>query len=257
MQVRTRSATLPQYVASKESLYAAACKLLAPELPISIRLMGIRVSNFKPSEPAPSPSQPLLTTLLSAPPNGAQPGAARATLRDSESDMSAQACGVAAGPVPDRCERTSDARDAAINTASVAAADPQVHPDNTGDAAIDLADSPVAPSVRCQQAGTAWDGRSLDAAPSSGMAPCSECGELIAAAAMAQHQDWHAARKLSSELNGPGVIAEPALDTRKRMAQAHGALKADAKRNKPSAGNRAGAGGTAGVRPLTVFFRKS
>ena len=73
-QVRTRSITLPTFVSSKESLEAAALKLLSAELPIAIRLMGIRVSHFR-LPPAASASQPTLAALVQ-PRTAAAPGAA-------------------------------------------------------------------------------------------------------------------------------------------------------------------------------------
>lgn len=46
LQVRTRAATLPQHVDSCEAILAAALRLLRPEQPIDVRLMGLRMSNF-------------------------------------------------------------------------------------------------------------------------------------------------------------------------------------------------------------------
>jgi hypothetical protein len=56
--------TLPTFVSSKASIETAALRLLAPQLPVSVRLMGIRVSAFNvPS--AGSASQPKLSAFLS------------------------------------------------------------------------------------------------------------------------------------------------------------------------------------------------
>lgn len=60
--MRTRSITLPTYISSKECIEAAALRLLEPELPIEIRLMGIRVSQF--DTPSVSASQPRLDTFV-------------------------------------------------------------------------------------------------------------------------------------------------------------------------------------------------
>ena len=60
--------TLPTYIWSQQSIEAAALKLLAKELPIEIRLMGIRVSAFR-SCPT-TPSQPKLEALLAPRPDG-------------------------------------------------------------------------------------------------------------------------------------------------------------------------------------------
>ena len=46
-QVRTRAATLPRYVNDLATLLATGQALLQPELPIEIRLMGIRMSSFQ------------------------------------------------------------------------------------------------------------------------------------------------------------------------------------------------------------------
>ena len=46
MQVRTRAATLPQAINACEAINTAALRLLRLELPIEIRLMGLRMSNF-------------------------------------------------------------------------------------------------------------------------------------------------------------------------------------------------------------------
>ena len=45
-EVRTRAQTLPQPVWAAEDILQAALKLLAAEMPIEIRLMGIRMSHF-------------------------------------------------------------------------------------------------------------------------------------------------------------------------------------------------------------------
>lgn len=84
MQVRTRAVTLPTFVSSQESIEAAALKLLARELPIEVRLMGIRVSAFR-SCPA-TPSQPKLETLL----------APRAGARDADAGGEAEVADVPA-----------------------------------------------------------------------------------------------------------------------------------------------------------------
>lgn len=47
MQIRTRATTLSKYIFSAEDIAAAALKLLKAELPITLRLLGIRLSNFQ------------------------------------------------------------------------------------------------------------------------------------------------------------------------------------------------------------------
>lgn len=46
MQVRTRAVTLPQHINSSSAIHLAALRLLRAEMPIEIRLMGLRMSNF-------------------------------------------------------------------------------------------------------------------------------------------------------------------------------------------------------------------
>ncbi|KAK1645821.1 hypothetical protein QYE76_063626 [Lolium multiflorum] len=45
-EVRTRAATAPNYISSKEDILIYAKKLLKAELPLSLRLMGLRMSHF-------------------------------------------------------------------------------------------------------------------------------------------------------------------------------------------------------------------
>ncbi|KAK6159205.1 hypothetical protein DH2020_006519 [Rehmannia glutinosa] len=45
-EVRTRAVTLPNYICSSEDILKHATKLLKAELPVSLRLMGLRMSHF-------------------------------------------------------------------------------------------------------------------------------------------------------------------------------------------------------------------
>eukprot|EP00208_Stichococcus_sp_RCC1054_P006025 CAMPEP_0206147638 /NCGR_PEP_ID=MMETSP1473-20131121/34031_1 /ASSEMBLY_ACC=CAM_ASM_001109 /TAXON_ID=1461547 /ORGANISM="Stichococcus sp, Strain RCC1054" /LENGTH=946 /DNA_ID=CAMNT_0053544649 /DNA_START=259 /DNA_END=3099 /DNA_ORIENTATION=+ len=62
-ELHTRAATLPGYISSAEQLLEVALQLLRPELPITVRLMGIRVSAFK-EQPAPEPGQRTLAGFV-------------------------------------------------------------------------------------------------------------------------------------------------------------------------------------------------
>ncbi|KAK3420414.1 hypothetical protein EUGRSUZ_G01218 [Eucalyptus grandis] len=63
-EVRTRALTLQNYVSSRDDIYKYASKLLKAELPISLRLIGLRVSQFKEDKVG-APSDPTQKTLLS------------------------------------------------------------------------------------------------------------------------------------------------------------------------------------------------
>lgn len=45
-QVKTRAVTLPKHVCAVEDLLPPALKQLKAEMPISLRLLGLRLSNF-------------------------------------------------------------------------------------------------------------------------------------------------------------------------------------------------------------------
>ncbi|GMH35231.1 hypothetical protein BSKO_03099 [Bryopsis sp. KO-2023] len=61
-EIRTRAITLPHYVCSAQEILKPVLKLLAAELPIKIRLMGVRVSNFW--EDRRDPGQPTLAKFF-------------------------------------------------------------------------------------------------------------------------------------------------------------------------------------------------
>lgn len=70
MQVRTRAVTLPQHISSAQDLLVAGLRLLRPELPLELRLIGLRASNFL--EVRAQPGQRCITTLLT--PQNPHPG---------------------------------------------------------------------------------------------------------------------------------------------------------------------------------------
>lgn len=84
-EVRSRAATVAGYIATKEEMLPHAVRLLQAELPISIRLMGLRISHFKDERGGgPEPGQRTLSSFLlpgPQPPPSASPG--RSTPRGS------------------------------------------------------------------------------------------------------------------------------------------------------------------------------
>ncbi|GMH03094.1 hypothetical protein Nepgr_004933 [Nepenthes gracilis] len=64
-EVRTRAMTLQNYILSSEDIFKHASKLLKAELPISIRLIGLRVSHFREEKFGPSdPAQKSITNFI-------------------------------------------------------------------------------------------------------------------------------------------------------------------------------------------------
>lgn len=63
-EVRTRAVTLTRYIHTAEDILAAGIKLLRAELPVEIRLMGLRMSHFY-EEPKREPGQPSLEDVFS------------------------------------------------------------------------------------------------------------------------------------------------------------------------------------------------
>ncbi|XP_027361380.1 DNA polymerase kappa [Abrus precatorius] len=67
-KVRTRAVTLQRYISSSEDILKHASKLLKAELPISVRLIGLRVSQFnvdKGSAPS-DPTQKTITNFITS-----------------------------------------------------------------------------------------------------------------------------------------------------------------------------------------------
>lgn len=62
-ELRTRAVTVDRYISSSEDILAAALKLLRAEMPVEIRLMGLRMSQFY-EEAKREPGQPSLEDLL-------------------------------------------------------------------------------------------------------------------------------------------------------------------------------------------------
>ncbi|CAM6092197.1 unnamed protein product [Calypogeia fissa] len=61
-EVRSRAVTLPSFISTKSEIWDHASKLLKGELPLSLRLMGLRMSNFK--DETSNPTQRTLTSFI-------------------------------------------------------------------------------------------------------------------------------------------------------------------------------------------------
>ncbi|KAL4607326.1 hypothetical protein ACB092_09G165300 [Castanea dentata] len=61
-EVRTRAVTLQKYICSSEDILKYASKLLKAELPVSLRLIGLRLSQFN-ADKAVAPADPTRKTL--------------------------------------------------------------------------------------------------------------------------------------------------------------------------------------------------
>ncbi|KAK4258847.1 hypothetical protein QN277_005249 [Acacia crassicarpa] len=66
-EVRTRAVTLQKYISSRDDILKHAVKLLRAELPISLRLIGLRVSHFNEDRGSPSdPTQKTITNFIAS-----------------------------------------------------------------------------------------------------------------------------------------------------------------------------------------------
>ncbi|PIA33270.1 hypothetical protein AQUCO_04200203v1 [Aquilegia coerulea] len=63
-EVRTRAVSLQKYIFSSEDIMHHGSKLLKAELPVSLRLIGLRMSHFHEDKPSPDPLQRTLTKFL-------------------------------------------------------------------------------------------------------------------------------------------------------------------------------------------------
>ncbi|GAQ82213.1 putative DNA repair protein [Klebsormidium nitens] len=74
-EVRQRAATLPTFISTADEILPPALRLLRAEMPISIRLMGLRFSHFKEEIAFHSdPGQKTLTAFLKPAPEPSSPG---------------------------------------------------------------------------------------------------------------------------------------------------------------------------------------
>lgn len=67
-EVRTRAVTLPGYISSSDEILKHASKLLKAEFPVSLRLMGLRMSHFSEDKNGipPDPTQKTLSSFILA-----------------------------------------------------------------------------------------------------------------------------------------------------------------------------------------------
>lgn len=91
-EVRTRAVTLPRHIHTAEDILGTALRLLRAELPVEVRLMGLRMSHFW-EEPRRDPGQPSLLEILErrrqrkAGEGGSEPGSP-ATRADNDGQTS-------------------------------------------------------------------------------------------------------------------------------------------------------------------------
>lgn len=231
-QLRTRSVQLSTYTNSADSLFTAAWRLLRAELPIQVRLLGIRMSVFKPRtvcgaldrfvretntrEDAVfndaeaschmlgSDGEMGVTCLDTRPADGSDRVPSMAHMpHDAEYDCEQRPFGV---PYTKRKEESlSGHSDAGKHTNIGSGA---VHVDETSETfAASWNSAPANASVAMNGATCGLDKEMVLQDIDCSMQRCSVCGALIEMAGMQEHLDWHLASSLSSELNGAGRIA--------------------------------------------------
>ena len=93
--MRTRAATLPQHISATDQILSAALRLLRAELPIEIRLMGLRMSNF--AEVHLEPGQRSIAAFVQGPPRPDSAGAATKPACSSVADEGECCAEMAAG----------------------------------------------------------------------------------------------------------------------------------------------------------------
>ena len=172
---------MPTFINSAEGIAAAARQLLQQELPITVRLLGVRVSTLQPASLALPGS---LETFLR---KGLKPGALSTTAGNGQpQDVDAS--------TSDRAERSEQCKPAVV-----------VHGSHRGICTLAQCEDTQAPMAhgREQDSG-ASPGTDVPAAP--GFQVCAACGVHVPIGSMQEHSDMHLAQQLSATVNGAGYI---------------------------------------------------
>lgn len=167
VQTRQRSVTLPSFINSVEGIAAAGRRLLQAELPIKIRLLGLRVSSLQTASRTQCGS---LDTYVRT---HVKPKA------DSNASLGGvtEPAGTENSHEPVACEEQR-----------------RIH--RPAGTAV-LQNCPNGPAAPHLPEGTI---------PKPGFELCKECGAHIAFESMQEHLDMHLAQRLSATVNGAGYI---------------------------------------------------
>lgn len=179
LQTKQRSITLPTFINSAEGIAAAARQLLHPELPITVRLLGVRVSTLQPA-------------------SHALPGSLESFLRKG---LKSSNLSTTAG--------NGQPQDGDTTTCDEAAHSEPCRPDmarhGSGRGMCAQARREDIPGpVECEPDSDPTINVGVRAAP--GFHVCPECGVHVATGSMREHSDMHVAQRLSATVNGAGYI---------------------------------------------------
>lgn len=185
--MKQRSVTLPTFINSAEGIAAAGRQLLQGELPITIRLLGLRVSTLQQA------SHALPGSLEGFLRKGLQAGAVSNRLHLGDSRPQ-EVAGITRDIATSGklCREDVEMRSGSGGTCSVTS-----HQDGVGAAAVDHEQGSGCPPL--QSDGSAGQVE---------VKVCPECGARIPAGAEAlqEHLDMHLAQRLSATVNGAGYI---------------------------------------------------
>lgn len=183
VQIKQRSVTLPTFINSAEGISAAAKQLLQPELPIKLRLLGVRVSNLQQASHALPGS---LETFLR---KGLKSGTVSNTLQAGENlprDLHGSMCDMAARS--ESCRQDAQMQRGDSGTCSLA----------------NCEDTPAPVPHDREQSSSPNIG--ADMLAREGFEVCTECGAQIPSSTKQEHSDMHVAQRLSATVNGAGYI---------------------------------------------------
>lgn len=173
-RVRQRSTTLPAYIDSEESIALAAQKLLSVEVPIKVRLIGVKVSSLQAAS-----SMTNLEAFLR-----------KAHKYDTDSDH--------------RTHPPADADQADDHNLLQIADMVDMSIGGMGSVPVDAADCKIRHSTTLQR---------YTAHGVTSHRICKECGSQVPTCDLQQHKDMHVAIALSQKMNGPSYLASRSADT--------------------------------------------